>query len=84
MESLQGDHAGQHSIRINDQYRICFRWVEGGAENVQIVDYLCRFFGLSDGYWLRAQAAYDIEVVRRKLEPELKKITPFVKIAAAL
>ena len=84
MESLQGDHAGQHSIRINDQYRICFRWVEGGAENVQIVYYLCRFFGLSDGYWLRAQAAYDIEVVRRKLEPELKKITPFVKIAAAL
>lgn len=84
MESLQGDRAGQHSIRINDQYRICFRWVEGGAENVQIVDYLCRFFGLSDGYWLRAQAAYDIEVARRKLESELKKITPFVKIAAAL
>ena len=45
---------------------------------------LCRFFGLSDGYWLRAQAAYDIEIARRKLEPELKKITPFVKIAAAL
>lgn len=37
---------------------------------------LCRFFGLSDGYWLRAQAAYDTEVARRKLEPELKKITP--------
>ena len=33
---------------------------------------LCRFFGLSDGYWLRAQAAYDIEVARRKLEPELR------------
>lgn len=45
---------------------------------------LCRFFGLSDGYWLRAQATYDIEVARRRLEPELKKITPFAKIAAAL
>ena len=45
---------------------------------------LCRFFGLSDGYWLRAQAAYDIEIVRRKLEPELKRIKPLVRIAAAL
>lgn len=45
---------------------------------------LCRFFGLSDGYWLRAQAAYDIEVARRKLEPELKKIVPLSKVAAAL
>jgi addiction module HigA family antidote len=38
---------------------------------------LCRFFGLSDGYWLRAQAAYDIEVARRELAPELTKITPW-------
>ena len=45
---------------------------------------LCRFFGLSDGYWLRAQAACNIEVARRKLEPELRKIKPFSKIAAAL
>ena len=45
---------------------------------------LCRFFGLSDGYWLRAQVAYDIEVARRKLEPELKKIKPLSKVAAAL
>lgn len=44
----------------------------------------CRFFGLSDGYWLRAQVAYDIEVARRKLEPELKKIVPLSKVAAAL
>lgn len=45
---------------------------------------LCRFFGLSDGYWLRAQAAYDTEVARRKLEPELAKITPLSRIAASL
>lgn len=38
---------------------------------------LCRFFGLSDGYWLRAQAAYDVEVARRKIEPELERITPW-------
>ena len=38
---------------------------------------LCRFFGLTDGYWLRAQVAYDIELTRRTLEPELEKITPW-------
>jgi proteic killer suppression protein len=39
LEALKGDRAGQHSIRINDQWRICFRWSEGGAQNVEIVDY---------------------------------------------
>jgi len=39
LEKLKGDRAGQHSIRINDQYRICFTWTEAGAENVGIVDY---------------------------------------------
>ena len=39
LEMLKGDRAGQHSIRINDQFRICFRWVEGHAEDVEIVDY---------------------------------------------
>ncbi|MCF8527015.1 MAG: HigA family addiction module antidote protein [Candidatus Nanopelagicales bacterium] len=43
---------------------------------------LCRFLGLSAGYWLRAQAAYDIEVAMRELEPELKKITPWSDSAA--
>ena len=38
LEALAGDRAGRHSIRINDQWRICFRWVEGGAEDVEIVD----------------------------------------------
>ena len=38
---------------------------------------LCRFFGLSDGYWLRAQVAYDIEIARRRIEPELAKIKPW-------
>ena len=38
---------------------------------------LCRFFGLSDGYWLRAQVAYDTELARRRIEPELAKIKPW-------
>jgi len=39
LEALSGDRAGQHSIRINDQWRVCFVWFEGGAERVEIVDY---------------------------------------------
>ena len=39
LEKLAGDRVGQHSIRINQQWRICFPWSEGGAENVEIVDY---------------------------------------------
>jgi toxin HigB-1 len=39
LEALEGDRAGQHSIRINDQYRLCFRWTAAGAEDVEIVDY---------------------------------------------
>ena len=39
LESLRRDRAGQHSIRINDQYRICFVWRDGSAYDVEIVDY---------------------------------------------
>lgn len=39
LERLSGDRQGQHSIRINDQYRICFRWTDNGPEQVTIVDY---------------------------------------------
>ena len=39
LEKLSGGRAGQHSIRINDQWRICFEWKEGNADNVEIVDY---------------------------------------------
>ncbi|MGC8495218.1 MAG: type II toxin-antitoxin system RelE/ParE family toxin [Syntrophobacteraceae bacterium] len=39
LEALGGDRLGQHSIRINDRYRICFRWSEAGPEQVEIVDY---------------------------------------------
>jgi len=39
LEALKGDRAGQHSIRVNDQFRLCFRWTEAGPEDVEIVDY---------------------------------------------
>jgi len=39
LEALSGNRKGQHSIRINDQYRICFKWIDGNAENVEITDY---------------------------------------------
>jgi proteic killer suppression protein len=39
LEALEGARAGQHSIRVNDQWRICFRWREGNACDVEIVDY---------------------------------------------
>ena len=38
LEALKGGRAGQHSIRVNDQFRVCFRWVDGGAEDVEIND----------------------------------------------
>jgi proteic killer suppression protein len=39
LEALRGDRAASHSIRINDRYRVCFRWYEGNAYDVEIVDY---------------------------------------------
>jgi proteic killer suppression protein len=38
LEALKGDRAGQHSIRVNDQFRICFRWTLPGPQDVEIVD----------------------------------------------
>jgi len=39
LEALKGDRSGQYSIRVNDQWRVCFRWTDSGAEHVEIVDY---------------------------------------------
>ncbi len=39
LEALKGKRSGQYSIRINDQWRICFRWTNAGAQDVEIVDY---------------------------------------------
>lgn len=39
LEALHGDREGQHSIRINAQWRLCFRWADGSAQDVEIVDY---------------------------------------------
>lgn len=39
LEALKGDRKGQHRIRVNDRYRVCFRWTDEGAEGVGVVDY---------------------------------------------
>lgn len=39
LEALKGDRRGQHSIRVNDQWRLCFQWVDGNAEDVEFCDY---------------------------------------------
>lgn len=39
LEALKGDRAGQHSIRVNDQFRLCFRWTDEGPAEVEFVDY---------------------------------------------
>jgi proteic killer suppression protein len=39
LEALKGSRKGQHSIRVNDQWRICFRWLDGDVHDVEIVDY---------------------------------------------
>jgi proteic killer suppression protein len=39
LEALWGDRQGQHSIRVNDRFRVCFRWTADGPEDVEIVDY---------------------------------------------
>ena len=39
LHALRHERAGQHAVRVNDQFRICFRWVNGAAEDVEIVDY---------------------------------------------
>jgi len=39
LEALKGSRAGQYSIRVNDQYRLCFRWTKAGPEDVEITDY---------------------------------------------
>jgi proteic killer suppression protein len=39
LEALKGDRAGQHSVRVNDKFRVCFRWTKDGPAGVEIVDY---------------------------------------------
>lgn len=39
LEAMAGDRPGQHSIRINDQWRVCFRWTEAGPEDIEIIHY---------------------------------------------
>nr|WP_298322008.1 type II toxin-antitoxin system RelE/ParE family toxin [Haloactinopolyspora sp.] len=62
LEKLHGDRAGQYSIRINQQWRICFRWTPAGPEDIEIVDCL--------------QSRYDLEIEKDKLADALARIEP--------
>ena len=85
LEEPKGDRKGQHSIRVNKQWRVCFVWATVGAEGGEIVAgkrsitadtdlRLCRYFGLSDGWWLRGQVAYDTAIAKESLQKELAGI----------
>lgn len=60
LEKLKGDRKGQHSIRINDRWRICFRWTSRAASDVEIVD-----------YHKDLQARFDLETVKDRLGDRL-------------
>jgi antitoxin HigA-1 len=72
------------SIRINDQWRICFRWVVRDAEDVETTDLRpCKFFGLTEGYFLRLQNAYDTLEAKRQIAREMAKIKRYKSDKAA-
>ena len=78
LEALKNDQAGQHSIRINDQWRLCFVWQQGDAHEVEIADIvnerrgirvdtafrLSRYFRNSAQFWLNLQTHYDLREAR--------------------
>ena len=79
LEALKGERAGQYSIRINDQWRICFRFANGQASDVEIVlgkrgitadtaIRLARHFGTSEQFWMGLQADYDLEEARKGIK----------------
>lgn len=71
LEALEGDRGGQHSVRINVQYQICFRWENGDVYEVEITD--CH-----PGEVLRMELRYDLEIkkmeVGRQIEDEVEPL----------
>jgi len=67
LEALAGDRRGQHSIRINDQWRVCFRGIVNGKRSItgDTALRLGKFFGTSAETWLDLQSDYDLRVIRR-------------------
>lgn len=86
LEKLKGKRAGQHSIRINDQYRICFRWTENGINEIvkcgrpvtlDTAFRLARYFGTSPGLWTNMQTAWDLWHFQRSKDFKgIQKIEP--------
>lgn len=77
LEKLGGDRAGQHSIRVNQPWRICFRWTPAGAEHIEITALrLARYVGTSERFGMNLQGRYDLEVARDRLGSILADIHP--------
>ena len=84
LEALSGDRAGQWSIRINDQWRVCFRFENGGLYDVEITDQrpvtaevallLGKAFGQAPRYWINLQAAYDLKMAEKVVSRRLAEI----------
>lgn len=71
LEALKGDREGFHSIRVNDQWRIVFRWTEEGPAEVAIVD-----------YWHGIQTECDFRALGRRAEELRGKVRPAVSLAS--
>lgn len=91
MEALKDDRKGQHSIRVNDQWRICFKWADGDVFNVEIVNgkrsitadtalRLGKYFSVSPELWLDLQSDYDIRTAQRTVWPQIE---PLIRAHAA-
>jgi toxin HigB-1 len=91
LEKLRGDRAGQYSIRVNQQWRICFRWTAAGHVPPRRINEivhgkrrisadtalrLARYFGTSERFWMNLQGRYDLEVERDRLASVLDEIHP--------
>ena len=78
---MKGDRNGQHSIRISDQWRICFRW-----ETADTALRLARFFGTSAEMWTGLQVDYDLRLVRykkaRTIEREVEPLASLQPVPA--
>ncbi|MGM7777744.1 type II toxin-antitoxin system RelE/ParE family toxin [Arthrobacter sp. KNU-44] len=77
LEALKGDRAGQYSIRINDQWRICFRWTDAGPDAALR---LGKYFGTSAQFCLNLQTHYDLDVAEDRAAGQIAAMTP-LKVA---
>ena len=79
LEPLKGNRKGQYSIRINNQWRICFVWRAGNAE---LALRLGRYFRQSPRFWLNLQARYDMDMTEDEIGAQVaREVRPFEAVA---